>query len=641
MAVYFQNDGVRGMSAVFQFSDFALDPRRFELRRGERILKLEKIPMELLILLVEREGELVSRHEIVDRLWGPDTFLDSDRSINTAVSKLRLVLRDDSERPRYIQTVVGKGYRFIADISQVQTPEATPGPEAATAAAAEDVPAPPAARQLVRRRLGLLVTGFSLLIAALAGGYYAFRSQPVQSPKTLAVLPFEPLNQSDRDEYLELGMADALITKLSRSGRLIVRPTSAIRKYMDANSDPLEAGRALQVEAVLDGSIQRFGDRLRVSIRLLRVRDGASLWSESYDTKFTDVFQVQDSVSERVGDALALQLSGLEKASLRKRDTTNPLAYELYMRGIFFWNKRTEDGLRKAVSYFEQAIALDPNYALAYAGLVAALNPMGYRGYASPQEIHPRMRTAATRAVTLDPTLPEAHVALAATLAFHEWNWAEGEKEFQRALELNPNLSLAHYWYGILLEMVGRYDEALKQRQRAQELDPITPIIISGLGDTEFLLGDNERALAQFHKALELDNSLDHSRVEIGQVYEQRGDYERAISEYRLALQYSPGSRFAKAALGHALARAGFTVETKQILSELEEPSASGYASPFHVAIVYEGLGDHETALNYLDRAYDQRESALAGIMITPQFQTLHTHPRFQKLLQKMGLTRS
>jgi TolB-like protein/DNA-binding winged helix-turn-helix (wHTH) protein/Tfp pilus assembly protein PilF len=629
------------MSAVFQFSDFALDPCRFELRRGERILKLEKIPMELLILLVEREGELVSRHEIVDRLWGQDTFLDSDRSINTAISKLRLVLRDDSERPRYIQTVVGKGYRFIADVNQVQTPEATPGPEAATAAAVEVVPAPPAARQLVRHRLGLMVACFSLLIAALAVGYYVFRSQPVQSPKTLAVLPFEPLNQSDRDEYLELGMADALITKLSRSGQLIVRPTSAIRKYTDANSDPLAAGRALQVEAVLDGSIQRVGDRLRVSIRLLRVRDGASLWSESYDTQFTDVFQVQDSVSERVGEALAVQLSSLEKASLRKRDTTNPLAYEMYMRGIFFWNKRSEDGLRKAVSYFEQAIALDPNYALAYAGLVAALNPMGYRGYASPQEIHPRMRAAAMRAVTLDPTLPEAHVALGATLAFHEWNWAEGEKEFQRALELNPNLSLAHHWYGILLEMVGRYDEALKHRQRAQELDPITPIIISALGDAEFLLGDDERALAQFHKALELDNALDHSRVDIGQIYERRGDYERAISEYRLAVQYSPTSRLANAALGHALGRVGATAEAKQILREMEDTSHYRYVSQFYVAMVYEGIGDHDTALNRLEKAYDQGESSLAAIRMQPQFQTLHTDPRFQRLLQKMGLAGS
>jgi TolB-like protein/DNA-binding winged helix-turn-helix (wHTH) protein/Tfp pilus assembly protein PilF len=632
------------MPAIFQFSDFALDPRRFELRRGERILKLEKIPMELLILLVEREGELVSRDEIVNRLWGQDTFLDSDRSINTAMRKLRLALRDDSDRPRYIQTVVGKGYRFIAVISQVQSPEPGSKPHAPTAVieAAASPPriaaSPDAVQKSHWRQLGLVAALFSLLLAALAAGYYVFRAQPVQPPQSLAVLPFKPLNSSQRDEYLELGMADALITKLGRSGRLIVRPTSAVRKYTGTDSDPVAAGRALHVDAVLDGNIQRLDNRLRVSIRLLRVRDGTSLWSESYDTKFTDVFQVQDTVSERVGDALAVQLSTPEKANLRKGGTTNPQAYEMYMRGIFFWNKRTEEGLRKAVSYFDQAIALDPNYALAYAGLAAALNPMGYRGVGAPEEIHSRMRAAAMRAVALDPSLPEAHVALGAVLAFHEWNWAEGEGEFQRALELNPNLPLAHHWYGMLLEMVGRYDEALKQRHRAQELDPVTPIIVSALGNAEFLVGDYDGALTQYHKALELDDSLDDARVGIGQVYEHRGDDARAISEYRLASQYSPESRGAKAALGHALAQSGATIEAKQILSELEKPSQSEYVSPFHVAMVYEGLGDHETALNWLEKGYDQRESSLAGIMIAPQFQTLRSNARFQHLLQKMGL---
>lgn len=594
--------------------------------------------MELLILLLEREGELVSRSEIVERLWGQGTFLDSDRGINTAISKLRVALRDDSEHPRYIQTVVGKGYRFIAAINQEQVPEVrTSQPEATSTTEAET--SAQIVQQPVRRRVVLVAIACVMMVAALTCGYYALQRTHVPSPQTLAVLPFKPLSGGDSDEYLELGMADALITKLSRSGRLIVRPTSAIKKYAADDFDPLAAGRALQVDAVMDGNVQRLGDRLRVSVRLLRVRDGASLWSETYDTRFTDVFQVQDSVSERVGEALAAQLSTPEKANLRRADTANPQAYEMYMRGIFFWNKRSEDGLRKAVSYFEQAIALDPNYALAYAGLASALNPMGYRGYSAPQYIRPRMRAAATRAVALDPTLPEAHVALAATLAFHEWNWAEGEKEFQRALDLNPNLSLAHHWYGILLEMVGRFDEALKQRQRAQELDPITPIIVSALGDTESLMGADQHALVQFHKALELDNSLDHSRVEIGQIYEKQGDYERAISEYRLAVQYAPGSLFAKAALGHALGRAGLTSEASQILNDLKDPAQHEYVSPFHVAIVYEGLGDHEAALNWLDKAYDQRESSLAGIMITPQFNSLHTHPRFRKLVEKMGLT--
>jgi TolB-like protein/DNA-binding winged helix-turn-helix (wHTH) protein/Tfp pilus assembly protein PilF len=628
------------MPTTFQFSDFLLDPRRFELRRGERRLKLEKIPMELLILLVEREGSLVSRNEIVERLWGKDVFVESDTGINTAISKIRLALRDEPERPRYIQTVVGKGYRFIAPVSQVEFPDTSAG-QSSDRPETIPTPPPPASTQRVqslrgRLRAALVFTGF--VVVMLGVGYYVLHLGAIASPQTLAVLPFRPLSSDANDEYLELGMADALITKLSRSGRLIVRPTSSIRRYTGPDADALAAGRVLQVDDVLEGNIQRADDRLRVSIRLLRVRDGASLWSDSYDTRFTDVFQVQDTVSERVVDALALQLSTPEKAGLRKRDTANVQAYELYMRGVFFWNKRSEDGLTKAVSYFEQAIALDNNYALAYAGLAAAFAPMGYRGYGAPDNLHARMRAAATRAVTLDPTLPEAHVALGAVLAFYEWHWSESEKEFQRALELNPNLSLAHHWYAQLLDGVGRCQEALKHRERAQELDPVTPFIVYAMGQTRFLLGDNEQALAQFRKALELDNSFDRAHIGIGQIYAQRGDYDSAIREYRLAEEYSPGSRIARAALGHALARSGATSDAKQLLSQWTSPSQAQYVSRVHLAMICAGLGQDEAALNWLETAYDQGDPALSGLMIEPQFRSLYSNPRFKRLLHKMGL---
>jgi TolB-like protein/tetratricopeptide (TPR) repeat protein len=505
--------------------------------------------------------------------------LRPDRSINTAVSKLRVALRDDPDRPRYIQTVVGKGYRFIASLS------------------------------------------------------------PAHSPQTLAVIPFKPLSNGHSDEYLELGMADALITKLGRSARLIVRPTSAIRKYTGVDCETLSAGRALQVDAVLEGNIQHVGSQLRVSIRLIRVRDGVSLWSDSYDASFTDVFQVQDTVSERVVEALALQLSNFEKAGVRKRYTADVQAYELYMRGIFFWNKRNEDGLRKAVSYFEQAIAADERYALAHAGLAAALCPFGYLGYGAPEEVRPKIRAAATQSVNLDRSLPEAHVAMAASLSFYEWKWSEGEREFQRALELNPNLSLAHHWYAMLLQCNGRYEEALKHRQRAMELDPVTPIIVCALGDTLYLLGESERAIAALQKALELDHSLDQAYVGVGQVYEQGGDYQRAIAEYRLAVQHAPGSRLAQVALAHTLARAGETSEAKQILDELVAMSRSGHVSPFHLASIYAGLGDDEAALTQLESAYERGDSALSAILIKARLRGLRAHPRFQTLVERMGLT--
>ncbi len=308
------------------------------------------------------------------------------------------------------------------------------------------------------------------------------------------------------------------------------------------------------------------------------------------------------------------------------------------MRGTYFWNRRNEDGIKKAVSYFEQAIAADENYALAHAGLALALCPMGYLGYSAPGEVLPKMRAAATRAVSLDPTLPEAHVAMAAVLTFYEWNWSEGEREFQRAVELNPSLPIAHHWYALLRECLSRYDEALEQRRRARELDPTSPPILAALGQTLFRLGHNEQALTELHKAVEMDNSLDGAHVGIGNVYQQRGDYARATPEYRLAAQYSPASGRDKAFLGYALAQAGNTREANQILSELMSASHERYVSAVHLAIICAGLGDKETAMNWLEKAYDRGDPALCDVMTQLRFRSPYAHPRFKRLLQKMGL---
>jgi tetratricopeptide (TPR) repeat protein len=406
---------------------------------------------------------------------------------------------------------------------------------------------------------------------------------------------------------------------------------------MGSDADPLVVGRALHVDAVLEGTIQRVGDRLRVSARLVRVRDGASFWSESYDARFTDVFQVQDAVSERVVEALAVRLSSMEKASLRKRDTSNVQAYELYTRGIFFWNKRSEDALRKAVSYFEQAIALDNNYALAHAGLAGALAPLGVLGYAPRDEVYSSARAAATRAVTLDPTLPEAHVVLGALYAHYEWNWSEGEKEFQRALELNPNLAWAHLWYSYMLDCLSRFEDALRHGRRAQELDPITPVNLVSVGNALLFMGDDERALKEYRKALELDNTSVPVRAGIARVYEWRGEHEKALAEYRLLVQHSQETPPAKAALGAALARAGRTSEATQILHELIAASQTRYVSPVDLAIIYVGLRDDTAALNWLDKAYDEKSPALSSVMTDLRFKPLLAHPRFKNLLQNLG----
>jgi len=335
---------------------------------------------------------------------------------------------------------------------------------------------------------------------------------------------------------------------------------------------------------------------------------------------------------------LAVRLSSTEKESLRKHDTANLAAYELYMKGVFFWNKRNAEALRKAVSNFEQAVALDDNYALAYAGLAAALCPYGYNGYGTPEEVHSKMRAAATRAVSLDPNLPEAHVAMGAVLAFYEWNWSEGEREFQRALALNPNLPLAYHWHAMVLECLGRFQDALQPRRRARELEPITPIMVSALGQTLVRVGDEQHALIEFHKALELDNSLEYAHVGIGELYERRGDYAHALSEYRLAVADSPESWRAKADLGFALAAAGDTLAARQILGDLTAASQQHYVSPVFLAIVSTGLEDKQAALDRLEQAYARGDPALCDVLRQLRFQNLYSDPRFKSLLKRMGL---
>lgn len=437
-----------------------------------------------------------------------------------------------------------------------------------------------------------------------------------------------------RDELLEMGMADTLITRLSNIRQVIVRPMSAVRKYTELEQDAVAVGREQRVDAILEGRIQRSGDKVRVTVRLVKVADEAMLWAGQFDEKFTDIFAVQDSISERVAAALALKLTGEEQKRLTKRYTDNTVAYQLYLKGRYNWNKTTEEGLKKAIDFFNQAIEKDPSYALAYAGLADAYTSLDWYGVLSTKEANPRAKAAAIKALEIDETLAEAHASLAAVRQY-EWDWAGAEREYQRAIGLNPNYAVAHQWYGVYLAYMGRMDEGIAEMTRAQELDPLSLAINAQLGFLFYLARRYDQAIEQCQRTLEMEPSYEEARIYLAWIYVQKGMYEEAIAQYQKLKGDIPD---VLAMLGAAYAVSGQRGKARDVLAKLKEISQRRYVPPVFVAAIYTGLGDKDQAFAWLEKAYEDRDESFVGLKVLPLFDLLRSDQRFADLLRRMGL---
>jgi TolB-like protein/Tfp pilus assembly protein PilF len=467
-----------------------------------------------------------------------------------------------------------------------------------------------------------------------------------------------------RDESLELGMADALISKLSSLRRTVVRPTSAVRRYLNDDIDVLVAGRELRTDWVLEGSIQRSGDRIRVTVQLLGVRDGKHSWAGTFDERFTDIFAVQDAISERVADALALQLTGAERKGLAKRYTGDDQAYQLYLLGRYHSNKRSSGGLNKGIEYFLQAIARDPNYAEAYAGLAHCYNVLGSHdnGLLAPKDAFPKATAAARRAIEVDETLAEAHAALAYIKFQYEWDWAGAEREFRRALDLNPQYVDVQQSYSSYSMAMGRFDASLAASRRALELDPTNIAAGTHLAWHYLCIRQYDPAMEACRTALELDAVQPMPHWCAGMVYEQKGQNQKSIAEFQIAFALSggnvarPGSEaylyaldrgtlaggnpVYLSSLGHAYAMAGNTVLARQSLSELDQLAKQRYVSPYERAVVHAGLGETEPAFSWLEKAYAERVGWLVSLQVDPRLDRLRADPRFGNLVRRVGLIR-
>jgi TolB-like protein/Flp pilus assembly protein TadD/class 3 adenylate cyclase len=495
-------------------------------------------------------------------------------------------------------------------------------------------------------RKPLLFTGAILVTSALVIGFWGFshrHSQKVanalSSPeKRIAVLPFKPLVPENRDQVLEMGMADSLIAKLSNIREIVVRSLNSVRKYNGLDQDPLAAGRELEVSSILEGNVQKSSDRIRVSARLINVADGSSLWANTFDEKFTDVFAVQDAISQKVADALALRLSGEENKRLTRRYTENVEAYQLYLTGRYHWNKLTPPEITKSIEFFKKAIDLDPTYALAYFGLADAYRSLAPTSEVPSKDTLPQAQAAATKALELDETLAEPHATLAFIHTWYDWDWSAAEKEAKRAIELNPNWSFGHIAYAQMLSVTGRFQEAIAEGARAVELDPLSLIINALNGYHLHLARRDDEAIARLKKTVELDSSFWIAHQFLGIAYMEKKMYPEAIAEFNQAVKLSGGNSEPLALNGYVSVLSGDAAKGRTVLKELKSLERQRYVPPSNLALLSYVLGEKDEAFSWLEKAYQDRDIRLCRLKVDSKWDSMRSEPRFVEILKRLGL---
>ena len=641
---------------VVKFDEFELDCNRYQLLRAGRRIKLEKLPMELLILLLEKEGHLVTREEIVDRLWGKDVFLDTEHGINTAVRKVRNVLRDDPERPRFVQTVTGKGYRFIASIDVISEERGNGNhkgkgllPTETTQAQADPPVSSPLAQShhrasgLVRRAVLVLVGAIgvvAVLVGLNVGGVRQrrFAQTPRQGGpqiRSLAVLPIENLSGDLSQDFLADGVTEELITELGKSSALRVISRTSVMQYKGTKKPVQEIARELNVDAVLEGTVLRSGNHLRITANLVQSSPETHLWAETYDSENGDILGVQRRVADSVAREIRVALSPRDTTTLGDGNSVNPEAQDLYFRGLYAFRSAGRGATQTAVDYLQRAIKKDPNFARAYAVLAMAY-AVWYPGDPGPRENMPRARAAALKAVALDNSLAAGHMALAYIDLNYDWNFAEAERESKRALELDPNLATARNFYARELVISGRTDEALVQVKHALELQPYAgldyPVWVF------YLAHRYNDALELAQKMLAINPNFSWGRCLLALNYEQLGKEKEAAEEYlQFEMLWGSSPQRIKG-LREGLARSGAKGFWQASLEDYLRTAKSTYAPPVLVAGVYMRLGDKARALQWLEKGYQERDDLMIDLNVDPVFDAIRSEPRFQDLVRRAGL---
>lgn len=631
------------MPAETQSGPPRIDLSRYELTISGQRVKLERQPMDLLILFVQRQGQLVTREEIVEKLWGKDVFVDVDRSINAAVRKIRSALKDDPDHPRFLETVIGRGYRFTGEVELVGNSTLSGGQPGESSPPASSASVTYPANRSRNRVLWAAAVAVVLGMAVWGGLRWRGSNQANGSRiHSIAVLPLANLSGDASQDYFADGMTDELITELAKIGSLRVISRTSIMRYQGTKLPLTQVAKELRVDAIVEGSVVRSGDRVRITAQLIEAANDRHLWAESYERNLRDVLAVQREVASAIAGQVNVAFSPGENDRPRVQAPVNSEAHEAYLRGLFFWNKWTEDGVRKSVEYFQQAIAADPNYALAYAGLANAYIVMGDFGVGilPPHEANNAAEKAALKAIELDENLAEAHAALAMSRFRSDGDLNGVEVEFKRSLELNPGSATTHHWYSHYLMAVGRSEEAIAEGKRAYDLSPVDPEMGTHLQFLSLFLRRYDEVLEQGRKNIELDPNFGETYFMNAQALEQQQKYEEAKREFSKALALSGRRSMILASLGHLLAVSGDRSGGEQMLAELKDLSERRYVPAYEKALVQVGLGNKESALEYLNTAYQEGSHWIFILQSDARLDPLRSDARFQSLVHRVGLPR-
>src|SRR6266536_2143181 len=634
------------LAGRLRFGVFEVDLRAGELRKHGLKIKIQEQPFQVLAMLVDHAGEVVTREELQEKLWPADTFVDFDHGLNKAINKIREARSDSAESPRFVETVARRGYRFIVE---VKVADAAPvrSPELATQ------PHPAAKAGDLRNLAGQLsifrhlwpprtwaITVFVLLI--LMGTLATWKLHPWIRPspviRSLAVLPFESLSSDASQDYFADGMTDELISDLGQVSALRVVSRTSVMAYKHARKPLPQIARELNVDAVVEGTVLRSGEQVRITAQLIEASADKHLWSQSYEGALRDTLALQNKVAKAIADQIGISLNPQEQAALKNVKVVNPEAYVSYLKGRYFWNKRTADSLKAALAYFNQAIEEDPKFAQAYSGLADTYALLGDWQYAvmTPKEALPKAKAAAIKALELDRALGEAHNSLAFCLDGFDWDFDSAGKEFRRAIELNPGYATAHHWYAWHLSLLGRYDEAIAELRKAEDLDPLSLIINADLAELLVLAHSYDESIRQSRKTIEMDPNFALAHNQLAQAYLQKGMDDEAVAELRKAVQLSEGSPTCIANLARAYAASGKKNEALKLLSDLKKRSNPSHSNSSEIAMIYASLGDADQAMNWLEKGYEERFNP--GVLLRPGFDPLRSDSRFQNLVHRIGL---
>jgi TolB-like protein/DNA-binding winged helix-turn-helix (wHTH) protein/tetratricopeptide (TPR) repeat protein len=613
----------------YDFNGFRIDIQRRRLLRNGEPIPIKPKALDTLLALVENRGRVVEKDDLMRRLW-PDTAVE-EANLTQNVFVVRKALGEAPGEQKFIATLARRGYQFVGEVREVVAEE--------DQTALESDPASRLNPYLRRNRVALGILTIAVVAVAVAfAAAWSWRSAGTSSHiSAIAVLPFRNVSADPEQEYFADGITDAVIADLASISALRVVSRQSVMRYKSSHKSMRDIARELGVDALIEGSVSRVAGRVRLTVQLVDGRTDDHLWAHSYDRDLGNMLSLQGELARAVAQAVRVTVTELERGGLAKRRPVEPEAYDLYLRGLYFWGRRGEEGLLKSLDYYQRAIARDPTFALAYAGIALTYNPLAVQGFMPAADARLRLRAAAQRALALDPALMEAQMALA-TVTAHGWDWQEGERAWMRILDRSPNNATARLWYGWLLDSLGRFSEALTERERAVAADPLSLQNNISLGGSLCQVGRCRDAIARFQLTLELDPQFPAAHAGLGATYLKMGRGQEGIAALEEAVRLSNGNIRMIAALGHAFGVAGRNAEARAILQTLEERSRQRYIAPFFLAWVHAGLGQRDAAFARLEEAYREGSPGLLHIKADPPLESLRTDPRFQHLLLRMNL---